>query len=112
MSYYNGIPDEDLVAEGWTAEQIAELRKVEKQIRERRKKEWVDEQAKWKKEWDALGLWGQKAFNELWLSSSHLSTPPETVLREAMARGKAMEQAHIERQVRLLNKKWWQFWIQ
>ena len=111
MSYYNGIPDEDLVAEGWTPEQINELRKVEDKIRQRMKKEWFDAQEKWKKEWDDLGPWGQKAFNSMWLSSSHLSAAPEAVLRMAKVEGAAMEQKHIQHQLRLADKKWWQFWI-
>lgn len=111
MSYYNGISQEELVAEGWSDEQIAELRKVEDDIRARLKREWVDAQEKWRIEWDDLGPWGQKAFNDLWLSSSHLSTPHETVLMLAKARGKAMYQEHIARHVRLMNKRWWQFWI-
>lgn len=111
MSYYNGISHEELVAEGWTDEQIAELRNVEDKIRQRKKKEWDDAQNKWKREWEELGPWGQKAFNDLWLSSGALSAAPEAVLSMARAEGKLLEQRHLEHQIRLANKKWWQFWI-
>lgn len=111
MSYYTGISKEELLEEGWTDEQIAELRAVEDKIRQRKKKEWFDAQEKWRKEWDDLGPWGQKALNRMWLSSSYLSTPPEAVIVMAKQEGLLMEQRHMEHQIRLANKKWWQFWI-
>lgn len=107
MSYYNGIPDKDLIEEGWTKDQITELRRLEDNIRARRKKEWDDEQKKWRQQWEDLGPFGQKAFSELWMAGM----PEQLVLDQARRLGKIREQRDIERQIRLAERKWWQFWI-
>lgn len=95
------------MAEGWSSEQIAELRRVEDGIRKRRQKEWEEERARWRAEWEDLGPEGQKAFNEMWMSGM----PKDYVLQEAKRIGQARERQNAERMVRLMDKKWWQFWI-
>jgi hypothetical protein len=84
MSYYQGIPDADLIVEGWTPEQ-----------------------RKFRQEYDALSPNAKKAYASL----SMTPFPVDRIMDQARSMGAQMDARDMARQVRLMDRKWWQFWI-
>lgn len=107
MSYYQGIPDADLLDEGWTPEQIKELRAVEDKYREKLKAEAIAEQRKFREEYDALSPNAKKAYGALCMTPF----PVDRIMEQARRMGAQMDARDMARQVQLMDRKWWQFWI-
>ncbi len=117
MSYFNGITDKELTEEGWTPEQITELRRVEKVHVEKaiRKKE-----ADYNANMDALNADGMKTYSMLtsgphgqdrYFAAWAAKGSQESIGRARESKLAAQELRRIEREIRVSNKRWWQFWI-
>ncbi len=107
MSYYQGIPDADLLEEGWTPDQIKELRSVEDRYRDKLKQRAIADQLGFRKEYDALSPNAKKAYGSLAMSGFMGSD----IFEHARRMGAQMDARDAERWIRLNNRKWWQFWI-
>lgn len=117
MSYFNGISDNELLEEGWSMEQIKELRRVERAHIEKviRKKE-----EDYLANMQALNEDGSKTYAML-ISGPHAQDKyfaawaargsQEAIGRSREARMAAEELVRIEREIRVANRRWWQFWI-
>jgi hypothetical protein len=107
MSYYQGIPDEDLIEEGWTEAQLKELRKSEDSYRKKLEAKAIEEQRKFREEYNALSPNAKKAYGELCM----IPFPPDIIMEHARLMGEDMDARDNARTMRILNRKWWQFWI-
>lgn len=111
MSYFNGITDAELKEEGWTPEQIKELRRVEFATQEKKaakkEKDLADNMA-------ALNATGAKTFAMLtsgpFPSDPHFAAWAARGSQEALASTPKRSPEDMAREVARMDRKWWQFW--
>lgn len=105
MSYFSGITDPELIEEGWSLDQIAELRRAEKGVEAKRK---LAAEKRLQDDLSALNDKGRKIYHEL---TTGPIPWPESIAASA-ARASQGPPKHEPKFIYAPTpeRKWWQFW--
>lgn len=105
MSYFSGITDPELIEEGWSPDQIAELRRAEKGVEAKRK---IAAENRLQEDLGALNGKGRKIYYEL--TTGPIPWPASIAASAARASQDPPKHEPKFIYAPMTTRKWWQFW--